>query len=57
MVIQVRGYYVRNLKVDKEFLEVIVEKVIYLENKRINNIRHTWPDVDKIDHELIRGIK
>lgn len=55
ILLQTRGYYVRNLKVDREFLEVIVEKVIYLEDKRINNIRHTWPDVYKIDHELIKG--
>ncbi len=55
IVIQWRGYYVRNLKVDDEFLEVIVEKVLMLEDKRINRIIHTPEEEFQIDKELNTG--
>ena len=55
IVIQWRGYYVRNLKVDDEFLEVIVEKVVMLEDKRKNSIIHTPEDEFQIDKELNTG--
>lgn len=55
IVIQWRGYYVRNLKVDDEFLEVIVEKVLMLEDKRKNRIIHTPEEEFQIDKELNTG--
>lgn len=55
MLLQVRGYYIRNLKVDDEFLEYIVEKTIYLENKRLNDIEHTVLDDFDTQDELMTG--
>lgn len=37
-------YYNRNYKVDDDFLQGIVETTKILEEKRVNNIDHTWDD-------------
>lgn len=55
IIIQYRGYYIRNLKVDNEFIITIVEKVCLLEKKKNNNIQHTLIDVDNLHRDLNKG--
>lgn len=55
LLIQGRGYYVRNLKVDDEFLDVTVEKVMILEEKRENNLPHTKKDDENFWIDLNSG--
>lgn len=55
ILVQVRGYYIRNLKVDDEFLEVIADKIVMLEEKRNSNRIHTLNDEYRVDKELNTG--
>ncbi|SNS56469.1 hypothetical protein SAMN05446037_101322 [Anaerovirgula multivorans] len=55
ILLQYRGYYIRNLKVDDPFLDVIVEKVLLLEEKRVENLPHTWEDRSQLHGELNTG--
>lgn len=42
VIIQARGYYYRNLKVDDSFLTTIAQSIIDLETIRVQNIDYTY---------------
>ncbi len=55
VLLQYRGYYIRNLRVSDEYLELIVEKMVLLEDKRINNKIHSPKSDLQLDDEVNFG--
>jgi len=56
LVIQnIRGYYIRNMKVDSEFLDGVSDTIMLLEDKRVKQIYHSYKEDKDIQIFLNNG--